>query len=348
LLRPVTAACVFGCAGLTVTAHETAFFREVRPWGFILFGRNVESPDQVRALIASLRDAVDNPDAPVMIDQEGGRVRRLRPPHWRRYPPVAAYATLKLNLAPESGRELARLGGRLIAHDLAALGITIDCAPVLDVPTPGAHDVIGDRAFATSPDEVAGYGRAMAEGLLAGGVLPVIKHIPGHGRAGADSHLALPVVEASLAELEATDFFPFQVLSDMPLAMTAHVVYSALDPRRPATTSRAVIAGTIRERLGFDGLLVSDDLSMNALSGDLTTRARAALAAGCDIVLHCSGDPAEMQAVAAGTRRLAGAAARRARAALGRIPRRAEPFDAEAAGARFEALFTPAGGGGAA
>ncbi len=346
----MTAACVFGCAGLEVTADEAAFFRKVQPWGFILFGRNVESPDQVRALIASLRDAADRPDAPVMIDQEGGRVRRLRPPHWRPYPPAAAYAALKLNLAPESGRELARLGGRLLAHDLAALGIAIDCAPVLDVPVPGAHDVIGDRAFASSPQDVATYGRAMAEGLLAGGVLPVIKHIPGHGRAGADSHHDLPVVQASLEDLEASDFPPFQVLSDMPIAMTAHVVYTALDPRRPATTSRVVIAGTIRGRLGFDGLLVSDDLSMKALSGNLTIRARRALSAGCDIVLHCNGDLAEMRAVAAGTRDLAGAAARRARAALARIPRRVEPLDAEAAGARFEALIAAGslGAGGSA
>jgi beta-N-acetylhexosaminidase len=346
----VTAACVFGCAGLEVTADEAAFFRKVQPWGFILFGRNVESPDQVRALIASLRDAADRPDAPVMIDQEGGRVRRLRPPHWRPYPPAAAYAALKLNLAPESGRELARLGGRLLAHDLAGLGIAIDCAPVLDVPVPGAHDVIGDRAFASSPEDVATYGRAMAEGLLAGGVLPVIKHIPGHGRARADSHQDLPFVTASLEDLEANDFPPFQVLSDMPIAMTAHVVYTALHPRRPATTSRKVIAETIRGRLGFDGLLVSDDLSMKALSGDLTARARAALAAGCDIVLHCNGDLAEMTAVAAGTRPLAGAAARRARAALARIPRRVEPLDVEAAGARFDALFAAGslGGGGGA
>jgi beta-N-acetylhexosaminidase len=341
----MTAACVFGCAGLALSLEEAAFFRAVQPWGFILFGRNVESPDQVRRLVAALRETVCRPDAPVMIDQEGGRVRRLRPPHWRPYPPAAAYAAMKLNFAPDTGRELARLGARLMAHDLADLGITIDCAPVLDVPAPGAHDVIGDRAYGETADSVAAYARAAAEGLLAGGVLPVIKHIPGHGRTLADSHHHLPVVEASLAELEAVDFRPFQVLSDMPLAMTAHVVYAALDPRRPATTSRAVIAGAIRGTIGFDGLLVSDDLSMNALCGDLTGRARAALAAGCDIVLHCNGDLAEMRAVAAGTKSLAGAARRRAGAALARIPRRVEPFDIEAAGARFEAIFGSVGMG---
>jgi beta-N-acetylhexosaminidase len=227
-----------------------------------------------------------------------------------------------------------------MALDLAALGITIDCAPVLDVPTADAHEVIGDRAYGRSADDVAVMARAAAEGLLAGGVLPVIKHVPGHGRARADSHVVLPVVEASLADLKAIDFRPFQALSDMPIAMTAHVVYAAIDPHRPATTSKAVIADVIRGIIGFQGLLVSDDLSMNALSGELSDRAGSALDAGCDIALHCNGDLAEMAAIAAGARELTGPAERRARAALARRPRMPEPLDAEAQGARFDSHFT--------
>jgi beta-N-acetylhexosaminidase len=226
-----------------------------------------------------------------------------------------------------------------MADDLFRLGVNVDCAPVLDVPQPGAHDIIGDRAYGATPETVSRLGRAVAEGLIAGGVLPVIKHIPGHGRAAADSHFDLPVVEVSAESLEAIDFAPFEVLSDMPLAMTAHVLYRALDRRRPATTSRAVIEGVLRRRLGFSGLVMSDDLSMKALSGTLTERARRSLSAGCDVVLHCNGDMAEMKAVAAGVRTLSGKAARRAEAALARIPRRPEPFDRAEAEARFEALL---------
>ncbi|MDR3510867.1 MAG: beta-N-acetylhexosaminidase [Caulobacteraceae bacterium] len=332
------AAAILGCSGPTLTAEERAFFRDVRPWGFILFRRNIETPDQVRALVEALRACTGVENAPVLIDQEGGRVQRLGPPHWRRYPPGRAYGQLAAN-DPLLRREIVRLGARLIAHDLAALGINVDCVPVLDVPDPEGHEVIGDRAYADGPEEVARLGRAAAEGLIAGGVLPVIKHIPGHGRAMADSHLALPVVEAPMAALEARDFAPFRVLSDMPMAMTAHVVYAAIDARRPATTSRKAIRGVIRGALGFDGLLMSDDLSMKALSGDFAERARASLAAGCDVVLHCNGDMAEMKAVLAGTRSLSGRARVRAQAALARIVRSAEPFDAEEARARFDAAF---------
>ena len=331
-------ACILGCSGPRLTAEERAFFREVRPWGFILFKRNVESPDQVRALTDALRACVDQPQAPVLIDQEGGRVQRLGPPHWRRYPPGRAYGDLAGN-DPLQQREIARLGARLMAHDLLALGVNVDCVPVLDVPHPGAHDVIGDRAYGDTVQTVALLGRAAAEGLIAGGVLPVIKHIPGHGRAGADSHLALPVVDAPLAALDAQDFAPFRVLSDMPMAMTAHVVYTALDPRRPATTSRRVMTGVIRGSIGFQGLVMSDDLSMQALSGTLAERCRASLAAGCDIALHCNGDMAEMKAVASGARPLAGKAAARAAAALARLPRAIEPFDADEARTRFDAAF---------
>jgi beta-N-acetylhexosaminidase len=331
-------AAIFGCAGPQLTEEEAAFFRETQPWGFILFARNVVSPDQVRRLTAALRETVDAADAPVLVDQEGGRVQRLGPPHWRRYPPARAYASLSAN-DPLVRRELARLGARLMAHDLAALGINVDCAPVLDVPEPGAHDIIGDRAYGESAGEAALLGRAVAEGLIAGGVLPVIKHLPGHGRSRSDSHLELPVVEAPYEALTAQDFAPFRACSDMPLGMTAHVVYAAIDPRRPATTSRKVVGPVIRQDIGFDGLLMSDDLSMKALQGDFADRARQSLAAGCDVVLHCNGSMQEMQAVAAGAKPLKGEAARRARAALARLPKSQEPFEAEAAAARLAAAF---------
>ncbi|WP_304191553.1 beta-N-acetylhexosaminidase [Phenylobacterium aquaticum] len=330
-----THAAILGCSGLTLTAEERAFFTDVQPWGFILFKRNIDAPDQVRALVEALRATVGRPDAPVLIDQEGGRVQRLGPPHWRRYPPGRAYGVL-----PEpQGREMAQLGARLLAHDLAALGINVDCLPVLDVPQAGAHDVIGDRAYATTAEGVANLGRAACEGLIEGGVLPVIKHMPGHGRAGVDSHLKLPVVDAPLEELEAVDFAPFQALADMPMAMTSHVVYTAVDSRHPATTSRAVHTKVIRGAIGFDGLVMTDDLSMKALGGDFTSRARKSLAAGCDMVLHCNGDMAEMRGVIAGTRPLAGPAARRAKAALARVARPLAPFDVNAARARFDAGF---------
>jgi beta-N-acetylhexosaminidase len=328
-------ACILGCSTTALTAAERSFFRDADPWGFILFRRNVESPDQVRRLVEALRASVGRADAPVLIDQEGGRVQRLRPPHWPAYPPSSAYGEIPL----AERREIVRLGARLIAHDLHALGVTVDCLPVLDVPAPGAHDVIGDRAYAREPEEAASLGRAAAEGLLAGGVLPVIKHIPGHGRARADSHKRLPVVDATLAELEARDFAPFRALADMPMAMTAHVVYRALDRSRPATTSPLVIAETIRGAIGFQGLLISDDLSMNALKGGLGERTRAALAAGCDVALHCNGDPREMASVIDAAPPLAGQALARAKAALARLPRDVASFDAAEGRARFDAAF---------
>ncbi|THD77748.1 MAG: beta-N-acetylhexosaminidase [Phenylobacterium sp.] len=331
-------ACILGCAGPTLSAEEAAFFRDVKPWGFILFARNVETPDQVRRLTAALRETVGRPDAPILVDQEGGRVQRLKAPHWRAYPPGRAYGRLAGN-DPILKREITRLGARLIAHDLAALGINVDCVPVLDVPDPSGHEIIGDRAYGQTPDEVASLGRAAAEGLIAGGVLPVIKHIPGHGRAMADSHLELPVVQASYDELDGRDFAPFRALSDMPMAMSAHVIYAAIDPKRPGTTSRKVMRRAIRGAIGFDGLVMTDDLSMKALSGDFTDRARDALSAGCDMVLHCNGEMTEMKAVVAGTGALKGRAARRAAAALARIPRAVEPLDVAEAVARFEAAF---------
>jgi beta-N-acetylhexosaminidase len=335
--------CAFiaGCSGHSLTPDERAFFRDARPWGFILFKRNIATPSQVLALTSELREIVGRDDAPVLIDQEGGRVQRMGPPHWPAYPPGRAYGAMAGN-DPSYRREIARLGARLIAHDLRAVGIDVDCVPVLDVPVAGAHDVIGDRAYGRDAETVAVLGRAAAEGLIAGGVLPVIKHIPGHGRAGADSHHDLPVVTASREELERQDFVPFRHLADMPLAMTAHVVYTALDPERPATTSPVIISDIIRGHMRYDGLVMSDDLSMNALEGSLAERAEAAFAAGCDMALHCNGRLDEMEAVAAATPELAGEAARRAEAALGRIRHVPEPFDPVEARARLDAALAVA------
>ena len=333
----MTSAAIYGCAGYRLSAEERAFFADADPWGFILFRRNVESPDQVRALVQDLREAVGRADAPVLIDQEGGRVQRLGPPFWPKYPPGAAYLQA-VGGDVFKARELVRLGARLMAHDLHDLGITVDCVPVLDVPVPGAHDIIGDRAYARDPQTVAQLGRAACEGLLAGGVLPIIKHIPGHGRAFADSHHDLPVVETPLAELDAWDFVPFCANSDMPLAMTAHVVFTAVDAEAPATTSKAGIT-LMRERLGFDGLIMTDDLSMQALSGTLTQRAQASFEAGNDVVLHCNGKLDEMLQVALATGTLDGLSARRAEAALARLVRTPEPLDIDAARARFTAAM---------
>lgn len=331
----MSTALVLGCAGLELGPDETAFFADADPWGFILFRRNVQSPEQVLRLTDALRSSVGW-EAPVLIDQEGGRVQRMGPPLWQKYPPGEAY--LKATNDPLAARELARLGARLMAHDLKSVGVNVDCLPVLDVPVPGAHDIIGDRAYARDPATVAQLGRAAAEGLLAGGVLPVIKHMPGHGRAFADSHKELPTVHADLDTLDAWDFAPFKALSDMPIAMTAHVVFTAVDGKRPATTSKKAVK-LMREHLGFGGLLLSDDLGMAALSGDFTARAGSALKAGCDLVVHCSGDMAEMRQVAVGVGKLKGKAARRAAAALARIVHTPEPLDEREARARFAALL---------
>ncbi|MBL0405434.1 beta-N-acetylhexosaminidase [Microvirga aerilata] len=333
-----TRAFIAGCAGLELTPDEVAFFKEADPWGFILFRRNVADPEQVRALCASIRDAVGRADAPILIDQEGGRVQRMGPPHWPKYPAGGAYGRVHAN-DPLVQREITRLGARLIAHDLRQVGITVDCLPVLDVPSPGSHDIIGDRAYGKTPSQVAVLGRAAAEGLMAGGVLPVVKHMPGHGRAASDSHLSLPVVDATREELERHDFAPFRMLTDMPLAMTAHVVYTALDPDRPATTSRIVIEEIIRGHIGYDGLVMTDDLSMHALSGAFRDRAEAAFAAGCDMALHCNGNMEEMTAVAEAAPVLAGEALRRANAALARITHEPEPLDPVDARSRLDAAL---------
>ncbi len=330
------AAFISGVAGTVPTADEIAFFRAERPWGFILFKRNIETPTQVLDLTSALREAVGRPEAPVLVDQEGGRVQRLGPPHWPAYPAARLFGEIHAR-DPDSGRRAAHLGARLMADDLSAVGIDVDCVPCLDVPVEGAHDVIGRRAYGLDPETVVALGRAAAEGLAAGGVLPVMKHMPGHGRAGVDSHLALPRVATPRADLEATDFVPFRALRDLPIAMTAHVVYEAIDPDRPATVSPVVVTDILRGLIGFDGLLLSDDVSMQALGGRIGERAAAALDAGVDVVLHCNGDMAEMREVARAARPLAGDAARRAAAALSR--RKApEPADRDALAAEFAAL----------
>ena len=316
---------------------EADFFAASDPLGFILFARNCESPDQLRALTKDLRAAVERPDAPILIDQEGGRVQRLRPPHWRDAPAPRRFGEVA-EQDPERARAAVRLNARLLAAELLALGVTVDCLPLLDLRFAEAHEVIGDRAYGADPGLVAALGRACCEGLLAGGVLPVIKHIPGHGRAAVDSHHALPRVDTPLAELELSDFASFRALADMPLAMTGHVVYQAIDPDQPATTSAAVIERVIRDWMGFDGLLMSDDLSMSAMAGALGERASHSLAAGCDIALHCNGDPAEMSAVAGAVGPMDGAALRRWRAAEARLTA-PEAIDPAEAGARLDALL---------
>jgi beta-N-acetylhexosaminidase len=335
-----TRAFITGLSGLTVTDEERVFFQETRPWGFILFKRNVESPAQVTALVQQLRECIGQPDAPVLIDQEGGRVQRLGPPHWPVYPPGAVFSTL-YDIDPELGFQAARLSSRLIAADLIDLGVTVDCLPLADVPVEGADAVIGNRAYGTTPAKVAAIARAVTDGLDQGGVLPVLKHIPGHGRATADSHHKLPTVDTPRAELEAIDFAAFQPLADLPMAMTAHVVFSAIDAAQPATTSATIIDQVIRGTIGFKGLLMSDDVSMNALAGSIADRTRAIVAAGCDMVLHCNGKIDEMRAVAAETPILAGEALHRADRAL--AARKApSAFDRAAARAELDALIARA------
>ena len=342
---------IYGCAGPSLSAAERDFFREMRPWGFILFARNIEDPDQVRRLTAALRETLDDGPVPILIDQEGGRVARLRPPHWQERLPAARFGAL-YGENPEAAREATYLNARLIAHDLSGLGINVDCLPVLDVPIPGAHDIIGDRAFATDPPTVIDLGRAQIEGLMEGGVLPVMKHIPGHGRAGADSHLALPHVSEDADTLSASDFVTFRSLDHCPIAMTAHVVYDSIDPQRPATTSPKVIRDVIRGEIGFEGLLLSDDLSMKALDGPLAARAKAALFAGCDIVLHCNGDRDEMIEVAKEAKELDGISLKRAEQALAHLSTplvsSSGAFDPIAAEARLAELLDIGKVGGAA
>ena len=308
-------AFITGLSGLELGAAERNFLRDSEPWGLILFKRNIGDPEQVRRLVADFRDNVGRADAPVLIDQEGGRVQRLGPPHWPKYPPGAIYGQI-YDRDRAAALTAARLGARLIAADLMPLGIDVDCLPLADVPVATADVVIGDRAYGDTPEKVSDIAAAIAEGLTAGGVLPVLKHLPGHGRAEADSHHRLPVVQTDLATLERTDFVAFRPLAELPLGMTAHVVFSDIDPIQPATTSATMVQQVIRQSIGFQGLLMSDDISMNALTGSIFERSRAAIDAGCDIVLHCNGSLEEMRAVAEAVPELSGAAARRASQAL--------------------------------
>lgn len=325
-------AAIFGCKSTSLSAEEKSFFRDVQPYGFILFARNCESPEQIRALIEEIYATTKRHRLPILIDQEGGRVARLKPPHWPLFPSARTLARAK----GDSCRAV-YLNARLIADELRALGITVDCAPLADIPVPGAHDIIGDRAFGEDAETVSKHARAQAAGLMDGGIVPVLKHIPGHGRANADSHMELPVVTTSLAELEATDFLPFKALSDLPMGMTAHVMYTAIDDKNMATVSARAI-GLIRDDIGFDGLLMTDDLSMKAMQGDFAARTKASLAAGCDVVLHCNGEMAEMQAIAGALPELAGEGLRRGERAM-QLSLTEAVFDAKEARRELEIML---------
>ncbi len=318
-------AAILGCAGPDLAADERAFFRDADPLGFIVFARNIDTPERTRRLIEELRSCVARADAPVLIDQEGGRVARLRPPHWRKAPPASLLGELYAR-DPEKGLLATRLNAHLLAADVASIGCDVDCLPVLDIAFPETHAVIGDRAYGAAPEPVAALGRAAAEGLMAEGVMAVIKHIPGHGRASVDSHLSLPKVTASRAELERMDFLPFKLLADLPWAMTAHVLYEAIDPEAALTISARGVKDVIRDHIGFEGLLLSDDLSMQALGGTLGQRAARALAAGCDIALHCNGKMDEMKEVVANSGQMTAAAGRRFSAGRAALARAARPL----------------------
>jgi beta-N-acetylhexosaminidase len=332
------ARCAFitGLAGTKLLAEERQFLREAQPFGLILFKRNIENKAQVTELVAEVLHELA-PEALVLVDQEGGRVQRFGPPHWPAYPPGAVFGRL-YDRDPKLGLKAARLGARLMASDLLPLGVNTDCVPLADVPVVGSDRVIGDRAYGETPEKVAAIAGAVAEGIAAGGILPVLKHIPGHGRANADSHLKLPVVDADRATLEAADFAAFRPLKKLPLGMTAHVVFTAFDPVLPATTSPVMIREVIRGSVGFEGLLMGDDVSMEALSGSIAERARASLKAGCDLVLHCNGKMDEMRQVAAEAPELTGEALKRAQRALD-ARRQPEALDVEAARREFAAMI---------
>ncbi len=335
-------ALIVGVAGTQLSRDEAQFLKDARPAGFILFARNLKDHAQIRGLICDVRAAIGADDVLVLIDQEGGRVQRLRPPLGRALPPAAAYG--KFYTRDHAAAVMAAFEAtRLLAADLSELGINTDCAPVVDVPVEGAHDIIGDRAYGKSVEQVVALAKAVGDGFMAGGVVPVIKHIPGHGRATADSHLSLPVVTESRAELAVTDFAPFKALNHLPTAMTAHVVFRDIDPQSPASTSPIVTREIIRGEIGFDGLLMSDDLTMKALSGPMRSRAEAVVAAGSDLALHCSGDLPEMLQAAAGAGPLAGRAQQRFDTAI-KITKASRPFDSAAAEAQLAKVLAFAAG----
>ncbi len=316
-MKPAVRAFISGCGGLSLSDREREFFRETNPWGLIVFKRNVQSTAQLADLAKEFRECVGRKDAPVLVDQEGGRVQRLSPASgdWRAHPSAQSFARV-YSREPVIALRAARNCGRLMAEDLSAAGITVDCLPVLDLPVSGMTEAIGSRVYGTDAATIIALAQAHVAGLMEGGVLPVMKHMPGHGRATVDSHLHLPIVATSQADLQQSDFVPFAALAHLPMGMTAHVVFTAIDKNNPATHSKRVISRIIRDQIGFRGLLMTDDLSMQALQGTLAERASAALAAGCDIALHCSGAMSEMEAVAAVVGPLKGKAMRRAKEAL--------------------------------
>ncbi|MFW5881971.1 MAG: glycoside hydrolase family 3 N-terminal domain-containing protein [Roseicyclus sp.] len=326
-------ATILGLGGAVLEADEALFFEIAQPWGFILFARNIETPAQLGRLTRDLREAVGR-DAPILIDQEGGRVQRMRGPHWREWMPALDQMAA---LGPEAGTRAMYLRSRLIADELRAAGIDVNCAPLADVARERTHPVLRNRLYGHDPETVAAVARAVADGLLDGGVLPVLKHLPGYGLAEVDSHEDLPRIAAPLDTLRAVDFAAFRPLADLDMAMTAHVVVEAIDPDTPATLSPACI-GVIREEIGFDGLLMTDDLSMGALRGPIGDRAARARAAGCALILHCNGDRAEMEDVLAEAGTLDAAARQKGEAALAR---RADmrPLDMRAAEAKFSELL---------
>lgn len=332
---------IYGMSGLALTADERAFFRESDPAGYIIFARNVESREQLRALTNSLRDLHGRDDVFICIDQEGGRVARMKPPVWAAYPPGEAFDRL-YDVAPASAIEAARANAHALGLDLAEAGITVDCLPLLDVRQPGAHDVIGDRALGCEPMRVAALGRAVLDGLGRAGVVGVVKHIPGHGRSACDTHKELPTVTASESELEA-DIAPFRALVQAPVAMTAHIVYSAWDSENPATQSPFVIEEIIRGRIGFDGLLLSDDLDMEALSGTIPERAERAVAAGCDIALNCWGRMDDMVGIAERLPALTDKGAQRLRQAMASVAGKSVEADRAVLLARRDSLLAHAG-----
>ena len=334
-------ALIFGCEGLDLGTAEAEFFRQADPLGFILFARNCDNPEQLAALTAALRETVGREDAPILIDQEGGRVTRMKPPHWRQIPAAGRFGEI-YEVEPEKALDAVRLNARLIAHELLGVGVDVDCAPSLDLRLAGASEIIGDRAFSSDVETIVALGRAAAEGFLAGGVLPVIKHIPGHGRALVDSHLALPIVKESLDVLKMTDFAPFCPLNDLPLAMTAHIVYEAIDARNPGTVSQRVVQEVIRDHIGFDGFLVSDDLSMEALEGPVEERAARTLAAGADAALHCNGKLDEMKRIAGEAPELTAQAEARWQRAREALPEKPDEIDFEAGVAELDRLMKEA------
>ena len=329
-------AAIFGCAGPSLSAGEAAFFRDCNPWGFILFARNIETPAQVRRLCADLRESVGR-DALIFVDQEGGRVQRLGRPHWRKAPHASKFDRL-YDDCPQKAKRAVWLNFRLIAQELRDVGITANCAPVIDLPANGSHRIISDRAFSAHPKIMNHLAHASMAGLTAGGVIPVIKHIPGHGRAKVDSHKSLPIIDATISELEASDFIPFKALSQAPMAMTAHVLLSQVDKTKPVTISKTAMRKVVRGALGYDGLVMSDDLDMKALKGDLASLTRQTLAAGCDIALQCSGKLPAMVNVAKGLKPLRGHALRRARVAE-YMSDHIENFDKEDGLAEYKTLM---------